>query len=117
MPATTSRKLLAIFAALAAALACAGPVYAAPTGSASQDAYGGQGQQVLGTSDEGATPSEAASPAGQVAASTAKATPAVESKGLGSLPFTGFDVLALAGGGIVLVLIGMSVRQLSRRPV
>jgi len=105
----TKFKKVTGVATIVAALAIAGPAYAGPTGVASQDAYGGGGA-VLGQSTNPST--------GNVAGtSVAKATAPTEAKGIGSLPFTGLDVLALVGGGLVLVLVGMSVRQLARRPV
>ncbi len=36
------------------------------------------------------------------------------SSGKGTLPFTGFDVMLLAFGGVALVGVGMGVRRLSR---
>jgi hypothetical protein len=39
---------------------------------------------------------------------------AAEVEGGGGLPFTGLDIGLLVGGGVVLVLVGMTIRRLSR---
>lgn len=74
--------------AATAMLAAAAPAMAQDP---SVDAYANDGGDVLSTTDSsGSTTS-------------------------GNLPFTGFDALAIAGGGAVLVLLGGTLRWVARR--
>ena len=84
-----------------------GPIYAiftsaflalAPSAMAqgsSVETYGGQGTEVAGLESGGASP-------------------ATEG-GAGSLPFTGLDLALLVGGGLVLLLIGLTLARSVRR--
>lgn len=108
-------KSFAVVATMAVLLSLASPASADLRAGASQDAYGGQGVVVSGQGLPG--PTVAADQAGVEAASAvAPANVVLDSKDSAALPFTGLDLLALVGGGLVLVLVGMSVRQVARRP-
>jgi len=116
MPERISTKLFAVFATMAVLLCLATPASADLRAGASQDAYGGQGALVTGSGtpvppvaseDTGVAPDETA---------VAAANAVLDSEESAALPFTGLDLLALVGGGLVLVLVGMTVRQVARRP-
>jgi hypothetical protein len=73
--------------------------------TSSLDAYGGIGgvTQTAITKDKAKDPQKTS------------AAPAVQTVGTGSLPFTGFDVLAVAAAGGLLAGLGFSLRRLSAR--
>lgn len=120
MPERIMTRFFAVVATMALLLCFASPASADLRAGASQDAYGGQGGLVSGsgtpvppvaaeageTADTGVTPVSAVAPGNAV----------LDSEDSAALPFTGLDLLALVGGGLVLVLVGMSVRQVARRP-
>lgn len=126
MPCLRLKKVPVTVATIAVLLFTAAPAMAVTAG-ASQDAYGGQGEVLSGTAGDGVTleptsDDAAAAGAAENAPASAIGPDILDPKnvsdngdGIGSLPFTGIDVLALFGGGIVLVLLGMSVRQVTRR--
>lgn len=121
-----STKVWAGFATMAVLLCLATPASADLRAGASQDAYGGQGALVTGqgtpvppvaaaaSEDTGLTPADTAVAPRDTA--VAPANVVLESGDSAALPFTGLDLLALVGGGLVLVLVGMTVRQVARRP-
>lgn len=72
--------------------------------SSSVETYGGQAGEVAGiaaSGDEGSPP-----PGGTPSSGTASSSSA--------LPFTGLDVGLLAGGGLMLLLIGVAMARLTR---
>ena len=80
---------------------------AAIADSSSLDAYGGIG----GVTQTAITKDKSKDPQKTVVA----AAPQVQTVGSGSLPFTGFDVLAVAAAGGLLAGLGFSLRRLSAR--
>ena len=116
MPVRMTRKVFAVVAMMAATLCLASPAYADLRAGASQDAYGGQGAVLSDqNSGEPAVQSEQGG-VGAPASAVAPTSAVLDSRDSAALPFTGLDVLALVGGGLVLVLVGMTVRQVTRRP-
>lgn len=87
--------LMMVVVALALVAAVAVPAYGQ---SSAGDAYGGNGNGVLGAVGGGN-----GSPPAQV-----------QSAGSGSLPFTGLDIGLLALGGCALVGVGVGLRRFAR---
>ncbi len=116
MPERIFTQLVAVFATMAVLLCLASPASADLRAGASQDAYGGQGAVLTGQGTP--VPPVASDETGVAPASTAvaPANAVLDSEESAALPFTGLDLLALVGGGLILVLVGMTVRQVARRP-
>lgn len=108
-----SSKLRMFLGVTVLALAVALPATASAQ-SSSVDAYGGDGNAVVGVSGGGGgsngppSSDSGTGPNGSVSGTGAN--------GSGTLPFTGMDVSLLAGGGILLLLIGVGMARITARP-
>jgi hypothetical protein len=92
-------KIITVVTALVVTMAFASTASAQ---QASQDGYLNQGGQVQGQVDQGPPTDGAAGEAGTTSG--------------GSLPFTGFDMVLLAGAGGLLLAVGLGTRRLTRSP-
>jgi hypothetical protein len=96
----TRATVLAVVAVLAAVLAAS--AYAGGNSSTSAT-YGSRGTKIQRSVSKH-TPTKRTT------------TPHIVPTGGGMLPFTGLDLAFIAGGGVLLVVMGVSLRRLTRKP-
>ena len=114
---TFRTKLYTVFAVFALSLALTAPAFAQST----EEGYNPIGPSTLQEVDEGGnggTTGNGGGPAGTTASNNPAGDPPSETRGTdgSTLPFTGLDVALLVGGGVLLLIMGVGMRRLTRAP-
>lgn len=104
------RRVGIVAALMILAMVVAGPAYAQEPAA---DAYGGTGSVASLLAPDDFTPAGESdvAPTGVTSNPRGVVVPAG-----GSLPFTGSDVVLMLAGGMVLLMVGIAMRRLSRAP-